>query len=210
MAYFKNTLSHAVRAGETRDTRIPAGGVVQVSDDDAQKYEGVNGVESASEQDYNSYREQSVVTADKTGDMVLQEEYNSTVGEAARNLVAAPLQVVVGDNEAPLGPPTGTRTTKRALMNQDAAHAAAFGPNEAREKVEEPEQPLTFATVPKSPVVYNQQVEQQEKTDELANRIVGVLDENTAGPGEVKSDEKAQEQQEARGAQTRRSRKNEE
>jgi hypothetical protein len=46
--------------------------------------------------------------------------------------VAAPLNVVVGDNEAPFGPPTGTITTKQAVM-RDASSSAerlAFGDHE--------------------------------------------------------------------------------
>jgi hypothetical protein len=51
------------------------------------------------------------------------------IGDAT---VAAPLNTVVGDNEAPFGPPTGTITTKQAVM-RDAASSAermAFGDHE--------------------------------------------------------------------------------
>jgi hypothetical protein len=90
-------------------------GFKKISDDEAAK--------QAAERPGNYANAKPDAWQSKFGDMM------KWVGQAT---VAAPLNVVVGDDEAPYGPPTGTITTKQAVM-RDASSSVerkAFGDHE--------------------------------------------------------------------------------
>lgn len=125
--YVKNTLDHGVRAD---GQRIPAGGVAKVDGDSA--LADYPGVESSSKKDYDAYRKQREVG----GGSPSRDRHEALKGyrQAHRaESVAAPLQVVVGDDDAPYGPNTGTITTKQAVAKQGAEEKRRFADHEQAE-----------------------------------------------------------------------------
>jgi hypothetical protein len=91
-------------------------------------------------------------------------EHSAWVGRAS---VAAPLNRVIGDNEAPYGPPTGTITTKQAVMREASSsnERNAFGDHEWLPEDEEKLGDSTSSHVQKAQAVESGQVE--AVTDEL-------------------------------------------
>ena len=86
--------------------------------------------------------------------------------------VATGLNRVIGDNEAPYGPPSGTITTKQAVMRaaENSAERTAFGPNEwLPEDAEE----RNLADLGSSGQVQAAQAEAQGKTEKLTEELLG-------------------------------------
>jgi hypothetical protein len=192
MAYFRNTLNQGINPTGTR--RVPPGAVVQVSDDDAKLYSGLNGVEKASQSDYREFVESGTVTSDKTGGMVLDEVLAEKRAEARMVSVAAPLQVVVGDDEAPYGPPTGERSTKAQEAEKDLAHRLAFADHEALGTIStEDLKEETRYGVPNGILVHNEQAANKEAAEAVAQEIVDVL-EDPSGDGAVEEAKGEQDQ----------------
>jgi hypothetical protein len=130
MGYYKNTSDQALRVddGAGRLRRVPAGRVVQADGDFEKNLSGVKGVESASEDDFQG---QYGKLSDNTRD---QDRMNAVTDAAAyANLIVhAPLNEVIGDDDAPYGPPTGTITTKLAVKENASSSQEyeRFGQNE--------------------------------------------------------------------------------
>ena len=101
-----------------------------VTEDDAVK--GKDGFKEVSDDEAKEVRSKRAGNfADAKPDAWEQKfsDASKWMGQAS---VAAPLNKVVGDNEAPYGPPTGTITTKQAVM-RDASSSVerkAFGDHE--------------------------------------------------------------------------------
>lgn len=134
----QNTKSHVVSSGKLK---IGAGRAkcVDNNDPDAKivaAYAGVNTLSPGSDEANAALDPKGVLSG------VTSEESNlgNVLAEGRNRLahiaVSAPLQVVVGEDTAPLGPPTGTVSTKAIEAAKDAAHAAAFGPGEAHAPVD--------------------------------------------------------------------------
>lgn len=182
MAVYRNTNSHRVQKG---DVRIPANGVIEVSGDDEKVVAGLPGVEKLSGADAKAALEQSSgPSADKTGTMVAQEQVDAARRSLNTAMVAAPLQRVIGDDEAPYGPGSGVLSTKKQEALKSEESRRAFAEGEALEEVEEPADPLTPHAATKSPVVHNQQVEAKDAAEEIAERLNGLResDEPAAEP----------------------------
>jgi hypothetical protein len=73
--------------------------------------------------------------------------------------VSEPLQRVVGDDEAPFGPPTGEVSTKVDEARKGVAERIAFADHEALDPVDEPDELLTPHGIEKSQVIHNRQNE---------------------------------------------------
>ena len=115
MPFFKNTNSHRIVVS---GNRVQAGAVVKAEGEYADALSATNGVDSSSEKSYNEYQNRN------SGDAaVLTGNNGEGVTDALLALgevtVSGPLQVVVGDNDAPHGPDSGT------IMTKDAVHDAA-------------------------------------------------------------------------------------
>lgn len=84
--------------------------------------------------------------------------------------VAAPLNKVIGDNEAPYGPPTGTITTKQAVMREasNSSERRAFGDHEWLPEDAE-ERNLADSTSGK---VQAAQAEQSGKLEEITDELL--------------------------------------
>lgn len=73
--------------------------------------------------------------------------------------VSEPLNRVVGDDEAPFGPPTGEVSTKVDEARKGVAERIAFADHEALDPVTEPDELLTPHGIEKSQVIHNRQNE---------------------------------------------------
>lgn len=127
--YLKNENAHGVRVGRTR---IPPGGVAKVDGDEAKTYASYNGVEKASENDYNEYRQQDQVGGGSPSRDTHQRMKEYRHAHRAES-VSAPLQVVVGDDDAPYGPATGTVTTKQLEAKKGTEEKRRFADHEQAE-----------------------------------------------------------------------------
>lgn len=129
MGFYKNDSDEVVRVGEGQSRRVPPGAVVEgdfddspltsVSDKDAEEYQ--------KSQRGNSYGEGS-------RDIPRDKVFSDLRVYARTMQTGAPLNVVIGDDEAPYGPRTGTITTKQAVMRDarknNSVERRQFGDNE--------------------------------------------------------------------------------
>lgn len=134
MGYYKNDSDQALRVddGSGRLRRVPAGRVVQADGDYESNLSGNASVSSASEEDFQAqFRKSSGSTRDRDRMNVVSDAV-----AYANLIVHAPLNEVIGDDDAPLGPPTGTITTKQAVKDaaDNSTEHHAFGNNEWTEK----------------------------------------------------------------------------
>lgn len=128
----KNTLGHVVSSGSLK-LRAGHAKLVDNEDADARVVAGYNGVESLSpgSDEANAALDRSRPVCERSGESDFGTELARARGRVNHIAVSAPLQIVVGDDAAPLGPPSGTVTT--AADVDDPAH---FQPNEATRPVE--------------------------------------------------------------------------
>lgn len=133
MSYYKNEGDQALRVddGTGRLRRVPAGRVVQAEGDFAENLSKAGAV-SASEDDFRGqFNQPSDYDRDR-------DRMNAVTDAAAyaNLLVHAPLNEVIGDDDAPYGPPTGTITTKHAVKDaaQSSVEKDRFGQHEWTEK----------------------------------------------------------------------------
>lgn len=190
MSVYRNNLKHGINPTGSR--RVPPGGVVDAQGDEAKVYEATNGVEKLSGQEAKDALEPRYdgPTSGKSGAM-LQEEALAEGRVAARALtVSGPLNVVVGDDEAPYGPPTGTLSTKRDEAQKDLAHRLAFADHEAVEKVStEGVDPLTPHGVVNGQFVHNDQAEAFDRANDTAELLVEAAEDAKSEGEKPKDDE---------------------
>jgi hypothetical protein len=162
MGYYKNDTDQPLRIdnGKGRLQRVPAGAVFQ-ADGEYEENVKARGVESCSEDDFKAA---NPGFSDDTRD---RDRMNAvTDANAYATMVAnAGLQEVVGDDDAPFGPPTGTITTKHAVMDSasSSVERQAFGPGELTPKEAEGRD--------LSPV-HQKQVDQAAVVDNIAAQAV--------------------------------------
>lgn len=164
--------------------RVPAGAVVEVDGDRAKALKAL-GFESASKEDLAAYNESrnGTVPGESEGAFdglrQLSADARSALSVAT---VAGPNSLVIGDDQAPHGPGTGTITSKQAVAaNGDAEDRAAFGPNEAHQVGEvDPEQNPGAE-------VHNAQVKQSNAVEGLIAEITGeeASDDDDDGEGDA-------------------------
>lgn len=175
MPYFRNNNAHGVRAG---GSRIGPGQVVEVSDEDAKAYSSYDDVEKVSAQEGKDAAKERR-DADNPSQDSPSKDLNEVVAKArtaARSQgIVAPLQVVVGDDDAPYGPPTGVVTTKQTEAEKGPEEKRRFADHE---HVDVPE---------KASPIEQQQAENVREFEDLAQELA----ERQSGGGE--SDEKSDE-----------------
>lgn len=118
MGYYRNTSDSAQRVddGTGRLRRVAPGAVVEASGDFEDNLKSRDGVESASKEDFqNQGHKFSSDTRDQDRDRLVTDMASYA------NLVttAVPLNEVIGDDDAPYGPPTGTITTRQAAKHNE-------------------------------------------------------------------------------------------
>jgi hypothetical protein len=111
MPKFVNRNAHTIRVREKDGqplTRVVPGQVVEASGAFADALKGTNGVETASDADQKTWEAQSTPEEyGETPELLQHQPIAPLLNEARKRNVSDPLQVVIGDDEAPLGPPTG-------------------------------------------------------------------------------------------------------
>jgi hypothetical protein len=192
MPTFVNTNSHPVRVRDEDgvEQRVLPGQVVDASGAYADRLKSTGGVDTANAEQKRAYADRD--TGDVTAGPARRLRAKNRLGPmrvAIRHAtIAAPLRRVVGDDQAPFGPGTGTVTTKAGA--DDPAH---FEPNEARpigevEGGSPIEAGLPSSAIPTSPDIHNAQVDNAEKAEAVAEEIAAdegnsedALDEDEGG-----------------------------
>jgi len=161
-SYVKNELHHRVVVG---DATVPGDSVAWVEDDEAVKtltsYEGVTKL--------NQSDGKAAVDAQSAGPSEESpgEDEHRRLAELAvehrTSATSAPLQLVVGDDDAPLGPPQGTVTTKQM--------AAAEGPTEKSAFADHEHMPEDLGE--QASDVEQRQAERTAAVEEVAARLAG-------------------------------------
>jgi hypothetical protein len=130
-SYLYNETDGPIRVddGQGHLRRFPPGQPVQVSGDLEKNAGGVEGLRSATDEEVNAASgEPQPGSRDVTRDQALADlsAYARTV------TVAVPLNEVIGDDEAPYGPPSGTITTKQAVARgaENSSERQRFGQHE--------------------------------------------------------------------------------
>lgn len=171
--YLRNDNSHGVRAD---GVRIPPGAVGRVDSDSS--LVGANGVEKVQKSDYDDYQDSRPRRGDDTGVATTSEKLLREARLAGRLAVSAPLQKVVGDDQAPLGPPTGTVTTKQTAAGESDEARKAFAPNEAAPGSEVEVGEGGFSGRLPSQEVHNRQAAATEQVEEVTQALI---DEERSG-----------------------------
>jgi len=129
-----NKNAHPIRVTDSDGVqhRLVAGQVVDLDGAAADAVSGTVGVESASAEDKSAWEARlsqgRFDDADGDGFDNIVADARRAVAEAT---VVAPLNTVIGDSAAPHGPPTGTITTKQAVVRDGDKHdKKAFGDHE--------------------------------------------------------------------------------
>lgn len=182
MAYVRNTNTH--RVGINDQNYIPAGQAREVSDEDAKAYGKLDGCESLSDQEgQDAVQAQNATVSSEEGAFEgVTQGLGSARTDARRDAIVGPLHRVVGDDLAPLGPPTGTITTKETEARKGPEERRAFADHEAVERVEEPEPKLTPHAAEKEPIIENRQVEAKEQAEASAKKVSGSGQRKKPGP----------------------------
>ncbi len=190
---FVNDNAHPVRVksgvrgnGDSILERIRPGEVVEADGAYADALSKVPGVTTASSEDERAFEKENEARERESSmpGRAARQEAKAGVGDARvllRNAItAAPLRRVVGDDQAPVGPPSGTITTKGEVVDgaePGSALRRAFGPNEARsgERVDgagEPPPGLPGAAVVSGAEIHNAQVSNAEQAEQFAQELV--------------------------------------
>lgn len=211
---FVNDKSHPVRVSEpgagpngaAKLRRIVPGQTISADGAFADALEAA-GLPSATDEQEEAYEARRHADGEETSSARLEQR--SALGSARtairHALVAAPLRRVVGDDQAPFGPPSGTVTTKGAVvegLEPGDPEREAFAQNEAvpGEKVEgadTADPSLPASVVPTSPEIHNAQVENAEAAEEIAQELVSL--EGGNGPGADHGQGKPDETEETEG-----------
>lgn len=133
MPVFHNTNEHNVTAKDEggKVVRIRAGRAKSVDGVAADQLAGYNGVREVS----GDEAEQLLAGRQgASGDLTTESELGTRAAQAraaaTHAVVSAPLQVVVGDDSAPLAPPSGTVTTKQVMASKGQVERQAFADHE--------------------------------------------------------------------------------
>lgn len=120
------------RVEPTEGVRLKAGQVGHFDGVDADRLLALDGVHPLDSDEGDEYvkAHPEVVTSEASASLVLSDALTA-VSRAQAVITQAPQQRVIGDDEAPLGPPTGTVTTRHQQAELSPVDAAAFAPNEA-------------------------------------------------------------------------------
>lgn len=183
---FLNENTHAVYVdGDNGDVKLAAGQAKDVSGKAADQLKGMRNVRTLTGDEAKAALERPAggsTDGDLSGE--LGNVVAGAVGELSQLATAAPLRVVVGDDQAPYGPPSGTVSTKGIEAAKDEAHRRQFADGEAIAKVGEQEQPPHGIVT--HDVVHNAQVDAAESAEDLARMIAQGI--GSGLPDEVEDD----------------------
>ena len=168
-----NKRDHAVRVpGQSGgpSQRLRSGQVGSFDGEVADRFLAIEGVENANDEDKENW--EALRTASSMGLVTskgsLQEAITEAKLKAAMVGVVVPLNTVIGDDDAPMGPPTGVITTKAAVKRTGDAEARAYG-NLERMPEEADNENLSE--------VERTQAEMQQMAEEVHNEILEQAEE---------------------------------
>ena len=118
------------RVEPTEGVRLKAGQSGHFEGGQLDSLLALDGVVEADSSEADEYRKAhpEANTSDSSASLVLQDALNQA-SRAAAVIAQAPQQRVIGDDEAPHGPPTGVVTTRQLIQEEEGD--AHFGTNEA-------------------------------------------------------------------------------
>lgn len=187
MGHVINTNDHPAYVRDASGTSVPiaAGAVLSADGEFLDALLATPGIEKASAKDVKASEDAAAPapSGGKTPDSVINDVLIAARA-AATALIAATNQIVIGDDLAPHGPPSGTVTTKQALAKSDPEH---FAENEAivigktDHGSDTPADALVAGATPASSAdVHNAQVEAQENVGDVAARLAALQAETEA------------------------------
>lgn len=175
-----NTHRVYVDRGDGQMVKIGAGRAKNVEGKAADALKALSGVRVLTGDEAKAALEREA--SPSTGDgLDIGQAVAEGIAEINHLAVSAPLRVVVGDDQAPYGPPSGTVSTKgaEAAKSPEAARQFADGEATVVGKVGEQEQP--FHGVPTHDVVHNEQVDSARAAEALAREIAGIGEDDDEG-----------------------------
>jgi len=132
-----NGLAHAIRVTDSdgRQHRLRAGEVRNVDGEAADMFNEIDGVDTANSDQEEAWADQQTrlngTVNDVDGGKMSMDAALTEARVAARHIaVATPLNQVIGDNDAPMGPPSGVITTKQAVARTGVREKMAYADHE--------------------------------------------------------------------------------
>lgn len=192
MTTFANDLTHpAVVEVDGKSFKLPAGGVQTFSGGVAEEFQaiadrnpGVRVLSGSEAKEALAARAADTVNPTESAQSLVPKAVAEAVGALGQLTVAAPLQVVIGDDLAPYGPGSGTISTKQveAAKNPGGADRVAFADNEVLvgdPKFAEPAQP--FSPVADTAAQVHESQRQARVQTERAIAELGLAGESADG-----------------------------
>lgn len=183
-----NNLPHrvAVTDSEGRVHKLASGQVKSVDGGAADLLLGIEGVETASSEDKDNYQanKRGVMSDATSGKQSREAAYAEARAQARAINVSVPLNEVIGDNDAPLGPPSGVITTKQAVAGLGPEEKRAYAdherlPHEAEDEGLSPVERAQAAAKAKLAELHegllNEQAEAGNESVDLEPKSVGTL-----------------------------------
>lgn len=178
---FVNDKSHPVRVKDEDGTerRIVPGRVVEAEGKFADNLSAA-GLSTATDEDARSWENESARRSggvtDGPATRLAAKLALGPIRVLGRVAVAAPLRRVVGDDSAPLGPPSGTISTKAAEAAKDDRSREAFAdfealPGESIEHAGTPNPSLPVGATVSSEEIHNAQVANAEQAEDVAQML---------------------------------------
>lgn len=187
----KNSHIAVVKNNDGTLQRLQAGEVVSADGAFADRLAATPGVQSATSADKSAWDSRNDTSAAENTSPTPSSEVNAAVLEArvaAQRLLAATNQLVIGDDQAPYGPPSGVVTTVDAVKDPEhfgplsAAHVGSVEGDTAAGK-------LGGVELPTSAEVLNSQVEAHAAVDAVASQLAELHGgEPSDGEGDELSD----------------------
>lgn len=164
-----NTNKHVVSSG---DIKLRASNARRFDDDDpdVKVVAGYAGVDTLEGQDAEDALRREGLSGEQSAESRLGDLAAKARAQINHAAVSGPLQIVVGDDLAPHGPPSGELSTRAAEHAKDPVH---FGPNEAVAKVPAPVGAGVSDGNANSPAeIHNAQAEATQASAEVAAELV--------------------------------------
>jgi len=129
MPEFVNTLDHPVRVTDEngQTVRVVPGQVISVDGVTADRLDAIDGLDTPDGDQREAWEQRNAPMSEETSGKASLEQIAAEARIHARTLnVAVPLNQVIGDDNAPVGPPSGTITTKTVVASEGGLEKSAF------------------------------------------------------------------------------------
>lgn len=173
----KNPHDAYVKNNDGTLQRVLPGQVVNADGGFADRLQETPGFDSASQSDKKAWAESNSTADAENVEQTPSGKINKALGDlrtAAQAFLAATNQVVIGDDQAPYGPPSGTVTTVQAVNDpahfgtHSAAHVGPVGEGDTAADLIGGVEQATGAHV------HNSQVEAADAANSVAEQLAGL------------------------------------